>query len=276
LRFLHVLVGDGVNTNENSAKRLLHKFIVNLQAGSKIVYRLLVWKCFSHQANLVVLVAIAGGLVLNPLDSNELCGTLSRLYKFLVPAYLDEFTGVLRNMVVTSFRLCHDLHSEDTRRHQDRSRTLVALYGDGVLPPALMRLRNRDSSSMEHLCQAGTDERVVRKDMFDLLLRLVWLVEEKPVITRVFSVRTVLLCFTPHGAVGLTSGRILCRAVGPRDRFFQAASGSQGFLLPPRYSEVTPASLFVLATHDVCNKLGSEEETQGCRYGACNCCSRSR
>jgi hypothetical protein len=186
LRFLHVLVGDRVNTNENSAKRLLQKFLVNVQADSKVQYRLLVWKCSSHQANLVVLVAIAGGLVQNLLDSNELCGTLSRLYKFLAPADLDEFTAVLRHMVVASFRVCHEFYSEYTRRHQDRSWTLVLLYGDAVLPPALMRLRNRDLSSMEHLCPAGTDERVVRKDMFDLLLRLVWLVEEKPVITRFF------------------------------------------------------------------------------------------
>ena len=160
--------------------------------------------------------------------------------------------------------------------HRDKSRALVALYGDAVLPPALMRLRNRDLSSMEHVCPAGTDERVVKKAMFDLLLRLVWLVEEKPVVTHFFSVRTVLLCFAPHGAVGLTSGRILCRAVGPRDRDFQAAAGSQGFLLPPRYSEVTPASLLVLATHNVCNKLGSEEDKQGCRCGAGNWCTWSR
>jgi hypothetical protein len=186
LRFLHVLVGDGVNTNENSGKRLLQKFMLSGSADNNVQYRLLVWKCSSHQANLVVLVAIAGGLVANPLESNELCGTLSRLYKFLVPAYLDEFTAVLRNMVVATFRVCHDTFSEDTKRHQDTSQALVALYGDAVLPPALMRLRNRDLSSMEHLCPAGTDERVPRKDMFDLLLRLVWLVEEKPVITRFF------------------------------------------------------------------------------------------
>jgi hypothetical protein len=185
LRFLHLLVGDGVNTNENSAKRVLQRCLVNLQKNN-IEYRLLVWKCSSHQSNLVVMVAIVGCLMTNVLDSNVLCATLSRLYKYLTPAYLDEFTASLRDLVVSSFTMCHDFRSDETERCQEVSRKLVALYGDHVLPHSLIRLRNKDLSRMEHLCPEGTDITTVRKAMFDLLLRLVWLVEEKPVVTRFF------------------------------------------------------------------------------------------
>ena len=185
LRFVHMLVGDGVNTNENSAKRVLQRCLVNLQ-NNNIEYRLLVWKCSSHQSNLVVMVAIVGCLMTNVLDSNVLCATLSRLYKYLTPAYLDEFTASLRDLVVSSFTMCHDFRSDETERCQEVSRKLVALYGDHVLPHSLIRLRNKDLSRMEHLCPEGTDITAVRKAMFDLLLRLVWLVEEKPVVTRFF------------------------------------------------------------------------------------------
>ncbi len=120
LRFVHMLVGDGVNTNENSAKRVLQRCLVNLQKNN-IEYRLLVWKCSSHQSNLVVMVAIVGCLMTNVLDSNVLCATLSRLYKYLTPAYLDEFTASLRDLVVSSFTMCHDFRSDETERCQEVS-----------------------------------------------------------------------------------------------------------------------------------------------------------
>ena len=183
---LHILVGDAVNTNENAAKKVLHHFLVAGNLASAIRYRLLVWKCSSHQSNLVVLVAIAGGLVSKVLEKNELCATLSRLYKYLVPAYLDEFTGALRELVVSSLTLRHDLDSEETKVHQEHSQGLASLYGSKILPPELLDLRNRNLGAMEHVAAAGADIRAIRRKMFDLLLRLVWVVEEKPVVTRFF------------------------------------------------------------------------------------------
>jgi hypothetical protein len=115
-----MLVGDGVNTNENSAKRVLQRCLVNLQ-NNNIEYRLLVWKCSSHQSNLVVMVAIVGCLMTNVLDSNVLCATLSRLYKYLTPAYLDEFTASLCDLLVSSFTMCHEFRSDETERCQEVS-----------------------------------------------------------------------------------------------------------------------------------------------------------
>ena len=97
-----MLVGDGITTNENAAKRVLHHMLGE-GAVDRIDYRILVWKCSSHQANLCVAAAIAGEHMTNALDNCELCATLSRLYKYLVPSYLDEFTGKLRDFVAQSF-----------------------------------------------------------------------------------------------------------------------------------------------------------------------------
>ena len=108
VRILHLISGDGLNTNENAVKRVLSHFLLNQSAGNLVQYRVMVWKCASHQANLVVLVAITGSLAKGPTQSSDLCGTLSRLYKYLVPSYLDEFTAQLRNYVVASFRIFHD------------------------------------------------------------------------------------------------------------------------------------------------------------------------
>ena len=160
-RVLHMLVGDGVNTNENASKRVLNHFL-NQHPTGRVLYRLLVWRCASHQANLVVVVAIAGKLGGSVLDNSPLCATLSRLYKFLVPSYLDEFTAQLRNLVASTFELRTDVDSEDSLFHQDRARKLVSLYGHHVLPEELMHIRNRDLCRMEHLAVQGFDYAVFR------------------------------------------------------------------------------------------------------------------
>ena len=82
VRVLHLLIGDGVNTNEAAAKRLMHQYLVRKQHGAELQYRLLMWKCASHQANLVVLVAIAGRMVKDAVEHDELCGHVVEIRGF--------------------------------------------------------------------------------------------------------------------------------------------------------------------------------------------------
>ena len=183
IRLVHMLIGDGLNTNENVAKRIFYYFQT---AGlvERVDYRLVVLKCSSHQSNLVVVVAIAGGKASNILDNCELCGTLSRVYKYLVPSYLEEFNHRLREIVLRRFVVCSDIGSPATMASQAQNAKLVALYGPLILPPELMMLLNRSVANMEHIGPADVDEQALRKKTFDVLQRLVILVEEKPVVTR--------------------------------------------------------------------------------------------
>ena len=183
MRVLHLLVGDGINTNESAAKKVLHHLY---HQASSVDYRLLVWRCASHQANLVVVVAIAGRLGGKPLDDNPLCATLSRLFKHLIPAYHDIFAAQLRAEVARRFRLVHDVNSPETLQLQERSRRLASLYGRAVLPDEVLQLRNRNLSAMEHVSHSGTDPVPLQQRMYDLLRRLVLVSEERPVVTRFF------------------------------------------------------------------------------------------
>ena len=58
LWFGHVLVGDGVNTSEAAARRLLARALV--EPLGQLRYFLAVYKCSSHQANLVAKGAVIG------------------------------------------------------------------------------------------------------------------------------------------------------------------------------------------------------------------------
>lgn len=128
-RGIHVLIG--------AAKRLVHHYVVNRAGDVSVKYRMVLWKCASHQTNLVVLVAIAGRLAKDALETDELCGTLSRLYKYLMPSCVDEYTTHLRKFVIERFVLRHDTGTDETRHRQSKSAVMVALYGDGVLPHSI-------------------------------------------------------------------------------------------------------------------------------------------
>ena len=89
-RVLHVLTGDGVNTNENASKRVLNYFLRHTSWGHLILrYRMVVIRCASHQANLVVLAAICGGLPENAVEMNAVCANCNLLFKHLMPQYVE-------------------------------------------------------------------------------------------------------------------------------------------------------------------------------------------
>lgn len=52
MKVIHMVTGDGIATNAAACRRLFH----SLAADERITYRLMVWCCATHQANLVVQV----------------------------------------------------------------------------------------------------------------------------------------------------------------------------------------------------------------------------
>jgi hypothetical protein len=67
------------------------------------------------------------------------------------------------------------------------------LYGEEVLPPELLDVKNRDLSAMEHVSRpGGVSESEAIKEMAHVLCRLVLIAQERPVVTRFFYLRHVV------------------------------------------------------------------------------------
>ncbi len=192
LRVIHLLTGDGVPTNMAAARRLLHSY----RKDAHVEYRLIVWLCAAHQANLVVQVAICGSLLADPVNQNGLCGTCSRLFKYLISDYFDEFSSSLRSWVTESLRLVQ-AHQEEVERHRHQVEGLRALYGEEVLPDSLLRFYNVTLQRPDHKVCGQADLRELRGQLFSELQRRILRVEEHPIVTRFWlfgtCVRTLLL-----------------------------------------------------------------------------------
>ena len=132
LRVIHLVSVDGINTNENAMKRFFYHFTTAL-FDRVLVYSLLCWKCASHQTNLVVCVAICGQIISNATENNPICAAASRLYKYLIPDYCEEFASNLKRYVYDKLELVEDTAETIDHAAVDRRQNLRALYGGGCV-----------------------------------------------------------------------------------------------------------------------------------------------
>ena len=182
-RVVHIIVGDGIHTNENACRRAL-QYYRQWAKQRHMRYSLIVVKCASHKANLVVQVAICGQVIRNALKNDALTGTCSRLFKYLMVDYLDEFSSNLRQVVMERLTLVHECEDAASVCARAASERFQQLYGKGVLPDALIAVLNQDILTWQHHCPANTDRCVVAARLYEVLNGLLLRLEARPVVTR--------------------------------------------------------------------------------------------
>ena len=155
LRVHYILTGDGVNTNMASAKRVFSYLRDHPHRnGCHVDVRLVVVRCASHVANLVVQVAVVGEILARPLEDSELCGALSRLYKYLMPTYVEEYNASLQTFVRSKLQILEGLPGDADIPFADRrevSQGLRKLYGSDVIPEDLLAVFNRGLGVWVHV-----------------------------------------------------------------------------------------------------------------------------
>lgn len=182
-RLIHIIVGDGIQTNDSACRRLLHYFSRRARELG-IRYGLVVCICASHKANLVVVVAICGHLVKDAAKVDPIAATCTRVFKYLVVDYLEEFSFNLRRAIGERLTVVHDVGSELSAQHNQRALSLQRLYGEGVLPPALLGILNRELFAWEHCCPSPEERPRACSMLFDVLSKHLLRLEERPVPTR--------------------------------------------------------------------------------------------
>lgn len=88
LRVVHLLTGDGINTNENVAKRLLAYFRShNVFQIRSVDYNLVSLRCASHAVYRAMQVAMCGDILPKASHTDEVCANATRLFKYILPDY---------------------------------------------------------------------------------------------------------------------------------------------------------------------------------------------
>jgi len=206
LRFVHLITGDGINTNQNAGRRVLRFFRENAQWGLVHVrYRQIMIRCSSHVANLVVVVGICGEMLQKAHETNDVCANCSRAFKHLIPDYIEEFSASMRRHLDDAFRIqvVGDLDVPSLQAERQSSTALQALYGLGVLPHVLLSTFNKSLKERVTVVPSACDARPLAKKAFEVLYAHTLFVEDKPVPTRFFL-------FTSCVAALACSANIMC------------------------------------------------------------------
>ena len=223
VRLCHLLVGDGVSTNEAAAKRVLKHFreFRSARDGVRLEYTLLVWRCASHQGNLVVHVAICGCVVGEPVRNSDLCGTCVRLYKYLMVSYIEEFAANLRLYLLRSVELHVGTLDANIVSLRDQALRLQELYGHGVLPDELLEVYNIGLQCPLHACSPTALVEAVRRRFYDTLYKLVLLIEERPVVTRFWTFTNCVWALCRMKILDLPSDILSVGTVKPQEVFMK-------------------------------------------------------
>ena len=150
---MHVLVGDGVETNGAAAKRVL-AWVQQQPLPHSLRYFLMMVRCASHQANLVVGSAVEGRAALCAVATSaesidcrkayiddpkqphrRACATVVRVFKYLTNEY---YTGLLSNLREQVHKLASLQRFVVTKKALNKSLGLARLYGQAVFPPGLL------------------------------------------------------------------------------------------------------------------------------------------
>ena len=160
--FIHILVGDGVNTNPAAAARLL-QWIRNVPLPSPLRYLLVQAKCSNHQINLALSSVVCGKSAMLSVRSivkfanlstaqreaecrritapKNVCGTIVRLFKYLVSDYYSHFCGNLHELVR---KLALSGSTPDRQANFRRWVDLQKLYGVGVISEGFFNVSMAD------------------------------------------------------------------------------------------------------------------------------------
>ena len=172
---VHILIGDGVPTNEAAAKVLL-SWAARDALPNDLMYLLINIKCSSHQANLAVASAVCGEVALTaalsqaslpllaapsqkaavegtPFAGKRICGAIVRLFKYLMSDYFDDFMTCLLE-IVAHMEACDTTPALEARFAEWRG--MGRLYGSQVFPDGLLDLMNCGFGDWRHRTTAET------------------------------------------------------------------------------------------------------------------------
>ena len=192
---LHVILQDGVATNM-AACSLLLAVVRAAPLGPRTLYFLVAMTCAAHSSNLVS-GSVVRGLVADLGDVKgfklqaTLCGTAVRLYKYLLSDYWEQFLEATREWVESTLQ-CLPWERRDTD-HEERMLRLQALYTTHVISDECCQLFNGGLQPLRHVVGSGCDplaERpVVVRRVVSFIVKSLYVVDEKPVVTRMFTFR---------------------------------------------------------------------------------------
>jgi len=296
---VHILVGDGISTNEAAAK-IMWAWVQKEPLAHGARYFIILVKCANHQANLVVASAVTGRAALEAQKNCEalaqsespfaerpladrsdsaarsVCGAIVRFFKYLASDYYSDFCANLQEIVG---KLRARVPTQERQRQLEAWARLQELYGEGVFPPGLLGCLNAGLGEWAHClpvsaagapvsaarAPADAEGRMegVRASLLELLRKRVLVVDEQPTLSRMFTFQTHLECFLLLDFLGCAPELVKLRGAQPRERSRKRVVKVLAFLrapTTPQYLRRTALTLQLVGhVNNMCAQLRDDD-----------------
>ena len=218
---IHIIIGDGIATNEK-AGRILWSCIAQQQLNPGSRYFLMVLKCVTHQTGLTAKSAVIGRAAAAGAGGSEfyktITGVASRLFKYVICDYFEEFVFSVREWVVHKLEV-QPAEEEDIAA-TSAAKSLRRLYTDHVVPQEMLRLWNNGFGCMRHRVKPGQSPeeerpRVVHEFVQWIVKHLLH-VDSHPTNTRFFTFRDCVDRMMTMSLIDMPKHAFKVRTIKPR------------------------------------------------------------
>jgi hypothetical protein len=264
----HVLVGDGIPTNEAAAK-ILWSCVVERPCGQRVRYFLLLVKCATHQAALSAKHAIIGQAA--ACTGGELhkviVGVSVRLYKYLINDYYEEFCFSVREWVLERLRVV--TAADAGPMAQPETSVLQKVYTRHVIPDDMVALWNFDVGQLVHVATAGVDVDVERARLVGrfvkFLIENLLKVDSHPTLSRFFTFRDCIDQMLTMHLVGMPKHAFRVRSIKPREKAQKRLVNVLAFFKHPQAPQALRRASLVLQLTGGVEALTSSKVERGAR-----------
>jgi hypothetical protein len=283
LQVTHVIVGDGVPSNEKAARMLLHRHAVAPRArpgadedevqgqahGLPLVtpctdYRCVFLKCASHTVNLVMTTAVgtSNGLAstevhaeYDPNKTPSLVATLSRLCKHVLVEAGELLQSRLRKMLLRDMVVQLNAPEETTRL---AGQAMQLLYGRLAVPDSMLRSRPYGLQHPHTLTQPGRSQEEEQLTVMELIRKLLLQPEERPVITRFWRFGSCAMQLCRYVLLGIDTEELFASTTSQQKEGHHRMGAIAAFFkdpgTPQQLREVALAARLVLRAQGVASR----------------------
>ena len=252
---VHLVIGDAIPTND-AAARVIWASITNNPLGRGIKHFMLTVKCMTHQAGLAARSGVEGfsASTAGPKQGNDnVPGAATRLFKYLINDYYEEFTTNVATYVATRLHVVSQDEADRTLlgRGQDVN-NLREVYTDHVIPDEMQDLWNVGANDLVHRLASGSDadalaSRPALVNRFaNFIVKRLLTPDEHPTITRFFTFRQVIDAMLTMDIIGLPQHLLKLSTMKPQEENQKRLKLLQGFFSSPEAKQALRRASLVL------------------------------
>ena len=259
---IHLLIGDAIPTND-AAARVIWASVQQRSLGQGVRYFEAVSKCMVHQVGLSAKNGVIG-LAASAAGDNceEVTTVASRLFKYLINDYYEEFCTNVHDWVSTTLAVVKPADAYSLSRGQDVN-SLRELYTKRVIPDKMVYLWNNGVDTLSHVDADPASRPGLVKEFSTFMVKFLLTPDEHPTLTRFFTFRIIIDAMLTMSLIGMPLQVFKLLKIKPHEANQKRLKKVQAFFSLPGSKQLLRRASLVLQLTGGLEELTASKAEEG-------------